>query len=120
RSAELDNSAQRVASAGADAPRHREQDAMEPDRSTQPGLGEGTHPATSSQEAQPGAPREDAADGGANSQLTFEHPGTAVPGTATDASPATPSGAGPAGDDQHDDGQRGDIQRVESHQGGDG
>jgi transcription termination factor Rho len=120
RSAELDNSAQRVASAGADAPRHREQDAMEPDRSTQPGLGEGTHPATSSQEVQPGAPREDAAGGGADSQLTFEHPGTAVPGTATDASPATPSGAAPAGDDQHDDGQRGDIQRVESHQGGDG
>jgi transcription termination factor Rho len=120
RSAELDNSAQRVASAGADAPRHREQDAMEPDRSTQPGLGEGTHPATSSQEVQPGAPREDAAGGGADSQLTFEHSGTAVPGTATDASPATPSGAGPAGDDQHDDGQRGDGQRVESHQGGDG
>ncbi|HCU94692.1 MAG TPA: transcription termination factor Rho, partial [Actinobacteria bacterium] len=36
RSAELDNSAQRGASAGADAPRHREQDAMESDRSTQP------------------------------------------------------------------------------------
>jgi len=115
RSAELDNSAQRAASAGADAPRHLEQDAMEPDRSTQPGQGEGTYPATSSPEAPPGAPREDAASGGAagggaDSQLTFEHPGTT----------ATPSGAGPAGDDQHEDGQRGDTQRVEGHQGGDG
>ena len=44
RGAALDNSAQRVASAGADAPRHREQDDMEPDRTTQQGQGEGTYP----------------------------------------------------------------------------
>ena len=47
RSAALDNSAQRVASAGADAPRHREQDDMEPDKTTQQGPGEGTYPAAS-------------------------------------------------------------------------
>jgi transcription termination factor Rho len=39
RSAALDNSAQRVASAGADAPRHREQDDMEPDRTNQQAWG---------------------------------------------------------------------------------
>jgi transcription termination factor Rho len=120
RGAALDNSAQRVASAGADAPRHLEQDAMEPDRSTQPGLGEGTYSATSSQEARTGAPREDAAGGGADSQLTFEHPGAAGPGTAADATPAGTGTVGPAGDDQHGDGQRGDAQRAEGHQGGDG
>jgi transcription termination factor Rho len=129
RSASLDNSAQRAASAGADAPRHREQDAMEPDRSTQPGLGEGTYPATSSREAPAGAPREDAA-GGADSQLAFEQPGRANRGTAAGAAPAGASTAGPAGDDQYGDGQRGDAapgdtqqtdaQRAEGHQAGDG
>jgi transcription termination factor Rho len=127
RGASLDNSAQRAASAGADAPRHREQDAMEPDKSTQPGLGEGTYPATSSREAPTGAPREDAA-GGADSQLAFDQPGRAGRGAAADAAPGAPAGtgtAGPAGDDQHGDGQRGDaapgdVQRAEGHQGGDG
>ena len=38
----LDNSAKRGAPAGAGAPRHREQDAMEPDRPSQAGPGEGT------------------------------------------------------------------------------
>jgi transcription termination factor Rho len=112
RSAAPDNSAQRDASAGADAPRHREQDAMEPDRSTQPGLGEGTYPTTSSREAPAGAPREDAA-GGADSQLAFEHPARADRGTAADAAAGAPAGI--AGDDQHGDGQR-----AEGHQGGDG
>ena len=121
RGASLDNSAQRAASAGADAPRHREQDAMEPDRSTQPGLGEGTYTATSSREAPVGAPREDAA-GGTDSQLAFEPAGPADRGTAAGAAPA-----GPVGDDQRGDGQRergddapGDAQRAEGQQAGDG
>jgi len=112
RSAALDNSAQRVASAGADAPRHREQDDMEPDRSTQQGLGEGTYPAASGREAPASAPREGAAGGGADSQLAFEQ--------------SAPAGTtGPAGDEQHGDAQRGDAQegdaqRADGHQGGDG
>jgi transcription termination factor Rho len=114
RGAVLDNSAQRVASAGADAPRHREQDDMEPDRTTQQGPGEGTYPAASG-------------GGGADSQLAFE-PGTASRGTAADAAPAAPGGtgtAGPAGDEQRGDAQRGDAQdgdaqRADGHQGGDG
>ena len=114
RSAALDNSAQRVASAGADAPRHREQDDMEPDRTTQQGPGEGTYPAASG-------------GGGADSQLAFE-PGTAGRGTAADAAPGAPGGtgtAGPAGDEQRGDAQRGDAQdgdaqRADGHQGGDG
>jgi transcription termination factor Rho len=118
RSAALDNSAQRVASAGADAPRHREQDDMEPDRTTQQGPGEGTHAAASG-------------GGGADSQLAFDQPGTAGRRTAADAAPAapgTPGGtgtAGPAGDEQRGDAQRGDAQdgdaqRADGHQGGDG
>jgi transcription termination factor Rho len=133
RGAALDNSAQRVASAGADAPRHREQDDMEPDRSTQQAQGEGTYPAASGREAPGGVPREDAAagGGGADSQLAFERPGAASQGTAADAAPVapgTPSGAGttgPAGGDQQGDAQRGDAQdgdaqRSDGHQGGDG
>jgi transcription termination factor Rho len=129
RGVSLDNSTQRAASAGADASRHREQDAMEPDRSTQPGLGEGTYTATSSREAPAGAPREDAASG-ADSQLAFEQSGPAGRGTAADAAPAGTGTAGPVGDNQHGDGQRGavapgdaqqtDAQRTEGHQGGDG
>ncbi|HXZ77513.1 MAG TPA: Rho termination factor N-terminal domain-containing protein, partial [Streptosporangiaceae bacterium] len=132
RGAELDNSAQRVASAGADAPRHREQDDMEPDRTTQQGLGEGTYPAASGWEAPASAPQEGAAGGGgADSQLAFEQPGTAGQGTATDAAPVAPGApggtgtAGPAGDEQRGDAQRGDAQdgdaqRADGHQGGDG
>ena len=117
RGAELDNSGQRVASAGADAPRHREQDAMEPDRSTQPGQGEGTYPAVSTQAAPAVAPREDAVGGGADSQLTFERPGTAGPGTAADAVPVGAGAAGPVGDDRHGDGQRTDAPRGDAQQG---
>jgi len=129
RSAALDNSAQRVASAGADAPRHREQDDMEPDKSTQQGQGEGTYPAAASWEAPVSAPREGAAGGGgADSQLAFEPPGKAGQAAATDAAPVAPGGAGtagPAGDEQHGDAQRGDAQdgdaqRADGHQGGDG
>jgi transcription termination factor Rho len=113
RGAALDNSAQRGASAGADAPRHREQDAMEPDRSTQPGPGEGIYPAASGREAQAGAPRADA--GGADSQLSFDRSGPATDGAAaggpgtgarTDAGRAAGGGAAP-GEDQPGEGQRG-------------
>ena len=121
RSAALDNSAQRDASAGADAPRHREQDAMEPDRSTQPGLGEGTHSAASGQEAQAGAPREDAASsGGPDSQLPFDHTGAAGAGRAADAAAATTGTAGPAGDAQQGASQQGEAPRADGSQGGDG
>ena len=132
RGAALDNSAQRVASAGADAPRHREQDDMEPDRTTQQGQGEGTHPAASGREAPASAPREGAAGGGgADSQLAFEQSATGGQAARTDAAPvapAAPSGtgtAGPAGGEQQGDAQRGDAQdgdaqRADGHQGGDG
>jgi transcription termination factor Rho len=119
RDAAVDNSVQRGASAGADALRHREQDAMEPDRSTQPGLGEGTYPATSGQEAPAGAPRQDAAGsgGGPDSQLTFEHPGAAgearvaAPEAAVPAADGGAVSAGPAADAPASDGQRGDRRR---------
>jgi transcription termination factor Rho len=118
RGAAHDNSAQRGASAGADAPRHREQDAMEPDRSTQPGLGEGTHSAAPGREAPAAAQREGAAGSGPDSQLAFDHPGagSAAPagGSAADAAPggegqgdAQRNGEGHAGGD----GQRGDRRR---------
>ncbi|HEY6275654.1 MAG TPA: transcription termination factor Rho [Streptosporangiaceae bacterium] len=118
RDAALDNSAQRGASAGADAPRHREQDAMEPDRSTQPGPGEATYPAVSSREAQAGAPREDAASGGADSQLSFERSGQATDAPRTGAAPAGTGSAAAAGagNDQQGEAPRG----GESYQGGDG
>jgi transcription termination factor Rho len=129
RGAALDNSAQRVASAGADAPRHREQDDMEPDRTTQQGQGEVTYPAASGLGAPASAPREGAAGGGgADSQLTFEQPGTAGRAAAADAAPAAPGGTGtagpggdePRGDAQRGDAQDGDAQRADGHQGGDG
>jgi transcription termination factor Rho len=131
RGAALDNSAQRVASAGADAPRHREQDDMEPDKSTQQAQGEGAYPAASGREAPEGAPREGAAAGGGDSQLAFVSPGTASQGTAADGAPVAPGApggagtVGSAGGDQRGDAQRGgaqdgDAQRADGHQGGDG
>jgi transcription termination factor Rho len=133
RGAALHNSAQRVASAGADAPRHREQDDMEPDRSTQQGLGEGTYPAASGREASVGAPQEGAAGGGGAGQLAFEQPATAGQAARAGSAPVAPAGAGtagPAGDEQQSDAQRGDAQRGDAqegdaqrpdgHQGGDG
>ena len=54
-SAALDHSATRRAPAGADAPRHREQEAMEPDRPTQPGPGEGTQAVTSGRDTRTGS-----------------------------------------------------------------
>jgi transcription termination factor Rho len=47
----LDNSVQRGASAGAGAPRHREQDAMESDTTAQPALGDAAHASSPAQEA---------------------------------------------------------------------
>ena len=83
----LDNSVQRGASAGAGAPRHREQDAMESDTTTQPGLGDAAQPSGPAQEAattarearrggsrdavQAGAPAQGAQANGADGQLTF-------------------------------------------------
>jgi transcription termination factor Rho len=124
-SAASDNSAQRGVSAGADAPRQREQDAMEPDRSTQPGPGEATYPAVSGQEAQAGAAREDAARGGEGSQPAFGRSGPAPDAASAggagadtqspDTARATSGGALP-GEDQHGEGQRG----GDSYAGGEG
>jgi transcription termination factor Rho len=124
-SAAPDNSAQRGVSAGADAPRHREQDAMEPDRSTQPGPGEATYPAVSGQEAQAGTAREDAARGGEGGQPAFGRSGPATdapnvdgPGAGThspDPARAT-TGAAVPGEDLHGEGQRG----GDSYAGGEG
>jgi transcription termination factor Rho len=116
RGAELDNSAQRGASAGADAPRHREQDAMESDRSTQPGLGEGSHPAASGQAAQAGGLRGEAG-GGAGSQLIFDQPGApaeAGPAATTEAQHTEPQRAGEG--HQGGEGQRGDRRRRNNGQ----
>jgi transcription termination factor Rho len=88
-SAALDHSATRGASAGADAPRHREQDAMEPDRPLQPGPGEGAQAATSGRNTRLGS-AEGAAGDAAPGQLTF---GPADTGRAT-----APTGAPAAGE----------------------
>jgi transcription termination factor Rho len=114
RDAAFDNSDQRGASAGAGALRHREQDAMEPDRSTQSALGEGTYPATSGPEAPAGAPREDAAGTGRgpDSQLAFDHAGAA--GGARAAAAGAPA---PAADAQPSDGQHGDVQHSDGNNG---
>jgi transcription termination factor Rho len=82
-SAAPDYSATRDAPAGADAPRHREQDAMEPDRPIQPGPGEGTHAVTSGQDVRLGS-AEGAAGSGAPGQLTVAPADTTTP-------PATPA-----------------------------
>jgi transcription termination factor Rho len=106
-SAALDNSATRRAPAGADAPRHREQEAMEPDRPTQPGPGEGTQAVTSGRDTRTGS----APGGSAPSQLTFAPPAEAVRAPAGEASngareAASDSQAGsdgpPAADGQRD------------------
>jgi transcription termination factor Rho len=89
--AALDNSAQRGAPAGADAPRHREQDAMEPDRPSQPGQGEGTQAVTSGRGSRAasrpaGAPVITSA--GQAGQLTFGGQGEAGQGGAVSAAAA--------------------------------
>jgi transcription termination factor Rho len=77
----LDNSVQRGAPAGADAPRHREQDAMEQDRPSQPGQGEGTQAVTS----------------GRGSRAASRPAGAPVIGTAGQAAQLAFSGQGEAG-----------------------
>ncbi len=69
-SAASDHSATRGAPAGADAPRRREQEAMEPDRSIQPGPGEGTQAVTSGRDMRAGSAQGAAGSGGPG-QLTF-------------------------------------------------
>jgi transcription termination factor Rho len=66
----LDHSATRGTPAGADAPRHREQDAMEPDRPIQPARRESAQAATPGRDTRAGAAPA-AAAGGAPGQLTF-------------------------------------------------
>jgi transcription termination factor Rho len=80
RGAAFDNSAHRGTPAGAGAPHHREQDAMESDRPTQPGPGEGSAAVTPGQHTQqaPAAGGESTPSG----QLPFGQGG---------------AGAGPAG-----------------------
>jgi transcription termination factor Rho len=104
----LDNSVQRGASAGAGASRHREQDAMESDTTTQPSLGHAAQSSGPAQEAatttrearrggsrdaaqaaavqastaQAGAPVQGAQANGADGQLAF------APGGAADTAPA--------------------------------
>ena len=88
-----DNSVQRGAPAGAGAPRHREQDAMESDTSTQPALGD-TGQSGPAQEAAPAArqpraatreagPAQDGPAPGTDSQLAFGQPGGTVAGPGT-------------------------------------
>ena len=95
-SAALDQSATRGAPAGADAPRHREQDAMEPDRPIQPGQGEGTQAVTSGRGIRAGA-EPAAAPSGAPGQLTF---------APADASRATAAAVAPAGGEGFSGGTR--------------
>ena len=91
----LDNSVQRGASAGAGASRHREQDAMESDTTTQPGLGDATQSSGPAQEAatttrearrggsrdaaQADAPGQGTQANGADGQLAFAAAGAATP-----------------------------------------
>jgi len=95
-SAALDQSATRGAPAGAGAPRHREQDAMEPDRPIQPGQGEGTQAVTSGRGIRAGA-EPAAAPSGAPGQLTF---------APADASRATAAAVAPAGGEGFSGGTR--------------
>jgi transcription termination factor Rho len=135
-SASLDNSATRGAPAGADAPRHREQDAMEPDRPTQPGPGEGTQAVTSGRDTRPGS-AEGAAGSAAPGQLTFApaDTGRAVAPAGAPAGGEAPAGGARsaesdgqgAGEDQPaGDGQRGERRRRNNNarrddaRGGDG
>jgi len=113
----FDNSAQRGTSAGAGALRHREQDAMESDISSQPS--QGAADAASGREAQRGGSRlgtqtgesgPGAANGGQgqDGQLSFERPpvggpgvgGTEIGSNGAAAGDGVSRGAGPAGEGQ--------------------
>ncbi|MGH3120493.1 MAG: transcription termination factor Rho [Streptosporangiaceae bacterium] len=92
----LDNSVQRGASAGAGAPRHREQDAMESDTTTQPDLGDTAHAsgpaqeaATTTREARRGGSRDAAqANAPGQSALGQSAPGQSAPGQGAQANGA--------------------------------
>ena len=126
--AAFDNSDQRGASAGAGTPRHREQDAMEPDRPTQQGQGDlsqaaGPGQAGAATDAQPsfgGAddslPRRPAQDtgtlteGGAGGQPRADGASGAAPGA--EAAPARAGDGRGSGEVQQDgDAQRGGDRR---------
>ncbi|MGE5137049.1 MAG: transcription termination factor Rho [Gemmatimonadota bacterium] len=117
-----DQSAQRGVSAGADAPRHREQDAMEADKPASTGAGESPSQST---------PAGDARGHGTDGQSA---PGAPVAGQdqaraggragARDRAAAAADGrgqGGPSGDGQQgEDGQRGDRRRRNGGGGRDG
>jgi len=110
----LDNSVQRGASAGAGAPRHREQDAMESDTTAQPALGNaaqssgpaeeagtttrearrgGSRDAVQASTAQAGAPGQGAQANGGDGQLAFA-PSAAGADTGTADAGQAANGAG--------------------------
>jgi transcription termination factor Rho len=140
----LDNSAKRGAPAGAGAPRQREQDAMEPDRPTQPGPGEGTQAVTSDPGARAGDQHEAAPAAGPSGQLTFGQAeasretgragtraeagpradGRSVPGGQGEAAPALPGDGqglaeGPAGGEgpRRDRQRRNNVRREDGSRG---
>jgi transcription termination factor Rho len=92
-SAALDNSVQRGASAGAGAPRHREQDAMESDTTTQPALGDAARASSPAQEA--ATTTREARRGGSRD--------------AAQASGSGPSGSGPSDSGQSAPGADGQL-----------
>jgi transcription termination factor Rho len=122
-----DNSVQRGASAGAGAPRQREQDAMESDTPTQPALGDAGHAsvpaqeaATTTREAQQDGARSGAQGGGpaqgqggrgqaADGQLAFG---------GQDAAEAGRNGQAESGGRVADGGQQGDGQRRDRRRNG--
>ncbi|HEX3389112.1 MAG TPA: transcription termination factor Rho [Streptosporangiaceae bacterium] len=89
----LDNSVQRGASAGAGAPRHREQDAMESDTTTQPARGDAAHASSPAQEA--ATTTREARRGGSRD--------------AAQASGSGPSGSGPSDSGQSAPGADGQL-----------
>jgi transcription termination factor Rho len=76
----LDNSVQRGASAGAGAPRHREQDAMESDTITQPAQGDAAHASSPAQEA--ATTTREARRGGSRDAAQASDRGPGAPGNA--------------------------------------
>jgi len=124
RGAAFENSVQRGASAGADAPRHREQDAMEPDRLTQPGPGEGGRASASGQAHAADSQGSPAGAGAvAGGQLPLGQAGAAPrrAGTAADGAAQAAGAAGGAGGLSPVAAPPGDGQAAgEGPQGGDG
>jgi transcription termination factor Rho len=135
-SAAVDHSATRGAPAGAGAPRHRGQDAMEPDKPLKSGPGEGAQAVKSGRDTRPGS-AEGTAGSAAPGQLTFA-PADASRATAVTGAPAGGEAAGGARSAESDgqgasdgqpagDGQRGErrrrnnnARRDDAQRGGDG